>query len=60
MKNIDKKYYINVNEKMKSFHLSKYNILKPKCNLPKPKLKQKVVFDNIDGFLPIISIETEK
>lgn len=49
---IDKKYYVNVKELMKP-------LTRPKCRLPRPKLKPKFIFDKIDGIVPIISIETE-
>ena len=49
---IDKKFYVNVKEVMKP-------LTRPKCRLPRPKLKPKFIFDEIDGIVPIISIETE-
>ena len=52
-KMINKKYYINVKEKMKP-------LTRPKCTLPKPKLKPKFVFDETDGIITIITVETEK
>lgn len=46
MDSIDEKFYLNVAELMYS-------------RLPIPRLKKKFVYDNIDGFVKIIGVETE-
>lgn len=46
MEFVDKKFYLNVAELMGK-------------QLRKPRLKKKFVYDKIDGFVPIITVECE-
>lgn len=46
MARIDKKFYLNVAELMKK-------------QLGKPRLKKKFVYDKVDGFVRIITVECE-
>ena len=45
---IDEKYYINVNELMQ--------LKKPKCKLPKPKLKPTIFVTGKGEWLPLVII----
>lgn len=53
---IDDNYYINVQKLMGN----NTDLSRPKCKLKKPKLKPTVIYDPVDGFIPIITWSTGK